>query len=144
MITWSVSCVLACFAGVALANADQWSPPRWQYYKKHLPPDSRVKKWELLVRETKERGHRGYYHPDFRDQIQTLETIAFNNGEFLSQRGPVRCYWHKFDHVIGASQGETTAFVLIEYHQDGWYHGHPVTWQELKKKGAINEDPEPQ
>jgi len=123
-----------------MASANQWATPRWQYYKKHLPPNPRTKSWKDLVRETGQRGHKGYYHQDFLGQVEELETQALNGGILLSEEGPVRYYWAEFDRVIGASCGEETPFVLVEQHRSGPFHGHPVTWEELKRKGVRDED----
>lgn len=129
-----------CWTGIALANADSWATPYWQFYRKHLPPNPRTKRWGQLVRETAVRGHPAYYHQNYLGRIEQLEMDCFQNGAFLYESGPVRYYWHECDEVIGASCGEETYFVLIEYHQSGCVHGHPVTWQELEDKGAKDED----
>src|SRR5262249_28188298 len=65
---------------------------------------------------------------------------SLNEGILRSEEGPVRYYWTEFDRIIGASCGEETPFVLVEHHQSGPFHGHPVTWEELKRKGARDED----
>jgi hypothetical protein len=127
-----------------LSTANQWAPPVWKYYKKHLPPDARTKGWGQLVRETGESGHKGYYHTDLRGEIEALETLALESairlGRLLSEVWPKRYYWFEFDRIIGASRGEETRFVLVEHHQCGDFHGHPVTWEELKKRGARDDD----
>jgi hypothetical protein len=123
-----------------LSNADQWAKPVWQPYKKHLPPNQRKKLWAQVVRETREPGHKGYYHPDFLGNIENLETSALERGHSLYEEGPVRYFWVEFVETIGASRGEETTLVLVEWHRNGYFHGHPVTWEELKRKGANDED----
>lgn len=95
-----------------------------------------------MVAETGERGHKGYYHQKLvgQRQIEALEMRCLSDGRFLYERGPVRYYWFDYGEIIGASKGEQTTYVLIEYHQNGNVHGHPVTWQELRDKGANDED----
>jgi hypothetical protein len=124
----------------ALPNADQWNTPVWQYYKKHLPPSERTKPWAHVVRETRDRSHKSYYHPAFLGRIEELETTTLHNGILLYEDGPVRYYWREFEEIIGASCGEVTMFILVECHMTGPFHGHPVTWEELRKKGASDED----
>jgi hypothetical protein len=123
-----------------LATNDAWTKKTWKYYKKHIPPNQRTKKWEHLVRETAERGHKGYYHPSLIGQIQNMETKALDEGKALHEHGPVRYCWLEFADVIGASEGQETKFLLVEHHQAGDFHGHPVTWDELKNKGVKDED----
>jgi hypothetical protein len=38
------------------------------------------------------------------------------------------------DFAVGASQGEMTNFIYVEYHQVGTVHGRPITWSELRRK----------
>jgi len=123
-----------------LATADDWAEPRWIEYRKHLPPNPERKKWAQVVKETAQPGHTSYYHPDMLGQIDRLELACQTDGLLLAERGPVRYYWCQFDGVIGASRGVETAFLLVEHHITGDLHGHPVTWDELKKKGARDED----
>ena len=92
------------------------------------------------MRETGERGHKSYYHQELRTQVEALETEALRNGRLLSDDGTVRYFWHEFDRNIGAAWGEETPFLLVEHHITGPFHGHPVAWTELKKKGANDED----
>lgn len=90
---------------VALAKGDAWAEPRWQPYKKHLPPSSRTKKWSQLVRETGQGRNPAFYHQDLLGQIEELEMTCRREGHVLGERGPIRSYWLEFGHVIGASRG---------------------------------------
>jgi hypothetical protein len=124
----------------ALASADQWATPRWQRYPKHLSPSQRKKPWAQVVQETRERSHPSYYHPDFLGRIEELETTTINDGKLLYEDYPVRYFWHEFGQIIGASCGEETKFVLVEWYVTGQFHGHPVTRKELDKKRRDHED----
>ncbi len=114
-----------------------WAPPKWRFYRKHIPPGTRTKSWVQLVRETAEPGHKGYYHPDLREEIEAYEMACFQAQQLVSQTYPTRYYWAKFDRVVGASRGEETAYLLVEHDAStGDVHGHPVTWDELIGKGV--------
>lgn len=92
------------------------------------------------MRETGTRGHKSYYHQKLRSDVEQLETEALQKGKLLSDDGTVRYYWYEFDQIIGAACGEETRFLLVELHITGPFHGHPVVWAELKKKGAQDEE----
>jgi hypothetical protein len=115
-------------------------PPRWYRYRKHLPPGPNIKTWKQLVKASGEGARVGYYHQQLVGQVQALETEALENGRLLSDDGITRYFWHEFDQVIGAALGEETRFLLVEQHVTGDFHGHPVLWSELKRKGAKDED----
>jgi len=94
--------------------------------------------FEPGLNDTARKGHKGYYHPDVVAEIESLEMRCRHEGRELPYNGgPTRYYWLKFDRVIGASKGEETHYLLIGHALSGQVHGHPVTWQELKDKGAI-------
>jgi hypothetical protein len=118
-----------------------WADPVWEFYEKHRPPSRNAEDWPKWVEQTGRPKHKSYYHYElWPESISECELKAVLEGVFLSRHGPVKYYWYEHDRVIGASNGEETKFGLAEYHQAGYVHGHPVTWQELKKKGARDED----
>lgn len=120
-----------------MASADELETARWEYYRKHLPPAVRIKKWSLLVHETGDGP--AFYHQDLVDRVEEIEKSVLTDGNFLLERTTVRCFWKRFDDVVGASDGCETHYVLVELHSNGNFHGHPVTWNDLKKKGAKGE-----
>lgn len=126
-----------------MKDHDAWTERKWLPYRKHLPPSIKTKDWESLVRETAERGHKGYYHHDLIGRIEEIETLCLEKGRFLYQRTTIRYYWMEFDHITGASSGRSTRFLLVEHHRSGHFHGHPVTWEELKSKGARDDERTP-
>jgi hypothetical protein len=116
---------------------EEWAEPRWESYPKHLPPPASRKEWAQVVRDTARKGHKGYYHQNLIAEIEDLEMRCRREGQQLPYaRGPTRYYWLKLDRVVGASKGEETHYLLVEHAISGEVHGHPMTWQELKEKGA--------
>lgn len=47
-----------------------------------------------------------------------------------------RMFFVDTGHSIGASAGEETSFVYVEYLSSGEVHGRPMTEMELRRKGA--------
>ena len=73
--------------------------------------------------------------------IKKLEEEAVKQGlrdhhfELPEQKENVRSFWAECTMEIGASSGETTKFIYVEYRPDGVVHGRPMTKQELINKG---------
>ena len=106
-----------------------------------MPPGERVKSWDRLVRETRQRGHPSYYHPSLVGRIEEIEMRCLREGRLFSEVYPTRYYWMEFGFVVGASRGEETRFLLVEHDaSSGDVHGHPVTRDELARKGAFDGD----
>ena len=51
-------------------------------------------------------------------------------------REHVRRYCYCHDSEIGASLGERTPWMLVQYNNEGTVHGYPVTESYLRSKGA--------
>ena len=57
--------------------------------------------------------------------------------EIIAKRTSIkRQYWKHMDRIIGASSGQETSYVYVEYHMSGHVHGRPITEGELRKKGV--------
>ena len=92
------------FAGVAfilglpdLSQGHVWASPRWRYYKKHIPPNPRTKKWSRVVRDTGTPDHNSYYHQDIAARIEEYEMACFRAQRLLLEDYPTRYYWGKFE-----------------------------------------------
>jgi hypothetical protein len=94
------------------------------------------------VRETGANDAPAFYHQKWLASVEWLETQTLIEGTLLSDSGIKRYYWAEFGEVIGASRGEETKFILVEHHVGGHFHGHPVTWEELRDEGADYENQE--
>jgi hypothetical protein len=42
-----------------------------------------------------------------------------------------------FGFSVGASNGEETDYIYVEYHQAGAVHGRPITWNQLQQKWTV-------
>ncbi len=74
--------------------------------------------------------------------IERLEMscVEGEGREILPHPKPnVRMFWRELDDLgfpVGASQGAETDFLYVEYNSSGPVHGRPMTWNELRAKGA--------
>jgi hypothetical protein len=121
-----------------------WLPPSSVRYLKHLPVKDPRKSWREIVLETTHGPAK--YGPDgviTEQMIHQLEGDTVNAGladprfELPQQKENVRSFWAEFEHVIGASCGETTKFHYVEYRPDGIVHGRPMTERQLIEKGMV-------
>ena len=99
----------------------KWSPHQY----KHFPPKNM--NWKDIVSSTKSRAAK--YHPKIR--IETLERYVWKQGTPCTNKPAEKIM--EFDDVIGASNGEETSCVKVEYGLDNTVHGHPITATEYKK-----------
>ena len=119
-----------------MAEAEKvWAPARWQAYKKHRPPPGVL--WKKLVADTGAPDGEAYYHPSITEAAQReMEIDCINEQENLFlQRGHLRRYHVEMDEIIGASGGEETRHLYVEYLAGGEVHGRPITQSELAGKG---------
>jgi hypothetical protein len=125
---------------------DEWANPRWEGgYTKHHPVQ-RVS-WEQVVESTGLRGGRqkgkpvAKYgpHPSitvaFIEQIE-MAAVRVAANELLPRVKPnVRAFWSQLEQSIGASDGEVTDYIYVEWHLNGSVHGRPMTRQDLIRRG---------
>jgi hypothetical protein len=88
---------------------------------------------------------KGYarYHPNQTatviEQFE-MECVQGQGVEILPQLKPnVRMFWRVFPDLafpIGASMGQETSYIYVEYNPSGPVHGRPMTREELIAKGA--------
>ena len=119
---------------------DEWASPVWEaLYDKHHP-EPRLP-WREVVRSTGERGGIAKYGPhgevtvEYIERIE-METVRMADHELLPRCKPtVRAFWRKMDQRVGASNGEVTEYVYVEWHLNGSVHGRPMTKKDLEKRG---------
>ena len=123
----------------------EFSPPVWNEAggRKHRRTGIRCKKlWDrsLLVAVTAQPNEPAVYDPNLTmHEIREMEMdcVLRGMGMALPQRVPhVRRFYRVFDRAIGASNGEKTECILVQYNSDGAVHGYPVTREYLRKRGA--------
>ncbi len=124
----------------------QWSEHGWKHHPRYNEP------WSRVVKETgKNPQSNARYHPSLTLlAIEELEMSVFGEAGEVDQeagwneilprsRSNVRMFWREFtelEHSVGASRGVETKFVLVKYDMSGTLHGHPITRNELIRKGA--------
>ncbi|WP_200896779.1 RHS repeat domain-containing protein [Methanosarcina sp. 2.H.A.1B.4] len=86
--------------------------------------------WKDVVKGTKHGSAK--YVQDFNDNdIKELETMVWKEGTKVEQNGKTYSVM-KFDDVIGASSGQETQYVQVEY-SDGFIHGRPIDESRYNK-----------
>lgn len=87
-------------------------------------PDGKT--WKDIVKSTKSGPAK--YLPD--TDVEAFERSAWESGQDVTNGKT----WGvmQFDHVIGASEGQETQFMRVEF-SGGTIHGHPITQSEYNK-----------
>lgn len=116
-------------------KSEPWSHRRWASRKKHLPPTRKVD-WDDVVEGTGERHGWARYARDLPMSIEELELSCLDEGTELPREGQVRRFYRELSFRVGASNGEETNCLYVEWHSAGDVHGRPITRYELiKNKG---------
>ena len=111
-----------------------WDHRVWRPYAKHRPEPNRS--WPEQVDRTRNDDARYAPWVDI-EQIET-QCAQDEGNRFRDDRRPtVRRYWLDAGATIGASNGNETSFVYVEWHSAGFFHGRPITRDELRRKGAF-------
>jgi hypothetical protein len=118
---------------------DGFQQPRWlsKGERKHIPESNAS--WEILLERSQGREGDAWYHPNLaHSRIQRIEmdTVRDTNEVLSKRRGHVRYYWRHVGFLVGASKGEPTEYVYVNYAQEGAVHGYPITVDGLREKGV--------
>jgi hypothetical protein len=98
-----------------------------------------------VLRKTGDPEEPARYHPNLSTaDIERMEMDCVagqkpedRGQEIIKKRKPnKRVYWKHIGRVIGASKGEQTEYIFVEYGISGNVHGRPMTVRELRGKGA--------
>lgn len=124
-----------------------WQAPVWDSltYKKHVRANR--KNWErsFTTAMTGERNQPAQYDPNIPvSEIRDMELSCLGrDGRLIQDRCHKRTYWRCMDRIIGASAGEQTQYIFVEYVNSGHVHGRPIAASELDEKlrRAANDDP---
>ena len=85
------------------------------------------------------------FDPNLTDEevaVMELECVQ-GQGRLIRGRCHKRTYFRKMDRTIGASAGEFTPYIFVEYVNSGLVHGWPITWEQLtKNKGVLGNEPD--
>jgi hypothetical protein len=118
-----------------------WQPPVWDRVSNQKHRKSKKKNWARSVTKawTGNPDETSQFDPNLTDDdIARMELECVEGqGQQLQDRCHKRTYFRKMDRRIGASAGEFTEYIFVEYLNSGLVHGWPITWDDLKKnKGA--------
>lgn len=101
------------------------------------------RKWDrsLLKGETAN-GEDSLYNPYLNQgdielwEMECATDDTKRGGELDTGKCHFRRFYRRLPNEIGASQGEKTSYILVQYNSDGAVHGYPVTEGYLRSKGA--------
>ena len=127
-----------------MCHGEQWAPPRWNAVagRKHRRYGPRQRKlWDrsLIVAQTAEKGEPSIYDPHLEEaEIRRMEMscVEGEGVELPCAIAHVRRFYRAFDRCIGASEGQRTNYIFVQWNSEGSVHGYPVTKRYLKSKGA--------
>ena len=111
--------------------------------QKHIPAPNTPWKQVLISTRKDQRAHAKYHPLLGMVDIEVLEMGVVRSGfHENSQFSKAACelFWREITGLtesIGASEGQATNYVYVEYHSSGAVHGRPITKRELRQKGAI-------
>jgi hypothetical protein len=115
----------------------EWASPKWISYRKHRPALGIA--WPVLVEQTRV-DSAYYYHPRITlagQEIIEMAIVREENWFSHVDHKSIRRFYRRMDAVVGASSGEETNFVYVEWNAQGGVHGRPITADELRMKGAV-------
>jgi len=120
----------------AADEEDEWnkSPANYRVHKK-----ASKQQWDQsrAVRSTK--GGKAQFNPyTYRtyDLIHALELRCIDEGTSIYDGGDLKTYYMEDEMLVGASKGEKTYLVFVEWHKRDGFHGRPISRQELRTKGV--------
>lgn len=123
-----------------------FAQPRWVLTasRKHQRNGPRQRKlWDrgLIVEQTRGQGEPSIYDPNLSENVIREMDMSCVQGQGIEIRGRlshphIRRFYRRFDHCIGASMGQRTSYIYVEWKDEGSVHGYPITEEELRLKGA--------
>jgi hypothetical protein len=123
-----------------------WQDPFWDRLSNQKHRKSNKRTWDRSMTRamTAERDETSQFDPYLTDQeIATMELDCIQGqGHLISDRCHKKTYYRKMDRTIGASAGESTPYIFVEYVNSGLVHGWPITWEQLRKKGVVGDEPD--
>lgn len=114
--------------------------PKWREYRKHKPPPRTTWK-DLVLNSGKHNAPSFYCHGiDIEEwEMRCVVESALAGREIPSHRDDIRYFWMRCERTIGASCGRETEYLFVQWEDGGALnevHGHPITLEQLRKKGA--------
>ena len=80
------------------------------------------------------------YDPNLTErQIQQMEMDCLTRGigtPIHTEICHLRKFFRRMDEDIGASDGQKTPYILVQYNHTGDVHGYPISVEGLRRAGA--------
>jgi hypothetical protein len=115
-----------------------WQPPQWDRVSNQKHRTASKRNWERSTTRawTGEKNETAQFDPNLTDgQIERMEIEATTGeGIQIQDRCHKRTFYRRINQIIGASAGEHTVYIFVEYHNTGAVHGRPMTWNEIEAK----------
>src|SRR5882724_1128165 len=108
----------------------QWSDPVWDKLSNQKHRRAQKRSWDRSITTawTGEPDEPSQFNPHLSDaQIEEMELACIRDGDQIQDKCHKRTYWARLTDVIGASAGEKTQFLYVEYLNTGNVHGWPIT-----------------
>ena len=121
------------------------SEPEWDSRNYHKHVCSSKKRWDRSFTKatTQEVGQPSQYNPHISmARVREMEMGCWcGEGTIIRDSPRKTSYYRCMCEWIGASSGELTKYIYVEWCKSGGgtLHGHPVTWQELVDKKGVRE-----
>jgi hypothetical protein len=121
-----------------------WLEPAWDRLSNRKHRKSRRRDWErsMTVAWSKQPGETAQFDPNLSDQqIEQMEMECVGRRDGTGRHGTLirevchkKTFYRNMGREIGASIGEKTAFIFVEYVNSGSVHGRPMTWEQIQEK----------
>jgi len=115
-----------------------WQPPTWDRLSHRKHRKSNKKLWERSVTTaiTAEADETSQFDPNLTDdEIAAMELAAVQGrGTSIQNRCHKRTYYLDTGRIVGASKGEQTRYLFVEYVNSGSVHGWPITSAQVDEK----------
>jgi hypothetical protein len=123
----------------------EYQNPQWDPIGTRKHRSNKKSNWERSITRafTAGQDQPAMFDPHLTDreiESMQLDCLREGMGKLIHDYCHKRVYYRKIDREIGASRGERTRFILVEYHNSGLVHGRPITATELKRDKKVRDD----
>lgn len=122
-----------------------WQDPQWDRVSNRKHRKSNKKNWERSITTalTGEKDETAQFDPNLTDEqlesmqlacVRTKDDEVEGRGTLIKDQCHKRTFFRIMGAIIGASSGEKTSILFVEYVNSGKVHGRPITQKELDDK----------
>jgi hypothetical protein len=117
----------------------QWQPPFWDRLsnRKHMKANKRSWERSLTKSWTGAPDEPAQFDPNLTEaelEEMELEIARGDGGTLIKDICHKRTFYRDMGRDIGASLGEMTSYIFVEYHNSGDVHGRPMTLKQIQEK----------